>query len=67
MAEVPDPLTAVNGEIARVEAKLKARRGQTAFRDNVPVLERALKRLIETRDMIASARDPLASGATSAK
>ena len=56
MTQVPDPLDAVEAQLADRENKLKARRGKHEYRDSVPMLEAEIERLKGVRDMIRETR-----------
>lgn len=51
-------MTDLDNRIADLEAKLKARRGKSAYRDNVPAIEAELERLKGVRGMIEEAKVP---------
>ena len=52
-----DMIVQLNARLKILEAKLKAREGKSAYRDNVPLLKAEIERLQGTKAMILEARE----------
>lgn len=53
-----EPLEAVENRISVLRQKLASRKGKVPYRDNVPLLEKELKRLEDVRALILDALEP---------